>query len=164
MQVVGRYLQVEAMKQHNPEEKDLFGRSSYNRYYYATFIITRGIVNTINPEWTSSKHAEYPDIFSKKIAGRFKKERCSAFKVDDPQLVSILNKAISSANDMALLLRQANSARKVADYDLSIKVNFLNTNRFSLSSIDITSAHLWPERANALGSLIIDTWRQVDVN
>jgi len=164
MQVVGHYLQVEAMKPHNPEEKDLFGRSSYNRYYYATFNITRDIVRTINPKWVSSKHAEYPDIFSKKIVGRFKKERSSALKVEDPALVGILNKAISSANDIALLLRKANSARKVADYDLSIKVNFLNTNRFSLSSIDITSAHLWPERANTLGSLIIDAWRQVDVN
>lgn len=164
MQVVGRYLQVEAMKSHSPEEKDLFGRSSYNRYYYATFNVTRDIVRKINPDWVSSKHAEYPDIFSKKIVHRLKKERYSAIKVGDQELVCALNKAISSANDISRLLREANSARKVADYDLTIKINFVNTNRFSLSSVEIASAHLWSSRANALGSQIVDAWRQIDVN
>lgn len=45
MEIVGLHLQREAVKSGKPaEESDLFGRSAYNRYYYASFLCVRRLL------------------------------------------------------------------------------------------------------------------------
>ena len=41
MKIVGEKLERWALEQKAVDEKDLFGRSAFNRYYYAVFLLTR---------------------------------------------------------------------------------------------------------------------------
>ena len=51
MKIVGHHLQQEAIRRTSDAEKDVFGRSSYNRYYYAAFLTARSLFVSLDPGW-----------------------------------------------------------------------------------------------------------------
>lgn len=162
MEVVANLLQVTALKCMNADERDLFGRSSYNRYYYAAFLCVRKVLAQLRPEWGELAHASYPDLLTGRVLKVLSDGRKKAQKLQDKELVSQCSRAIAAARALALLMKASSATRNVADYHPEILVNFVHTDRFTLNNVDITEAHQWPERAKAWASNIDDVWRQLN--
>ena len=162
MQKVGHHLQVEAKKKLG-EERDLFARSAYNRYYYAVFLLARSAFASINADWSVAPHKSYPEILKGTITGKFRKAKQNANKVHDYDLIARIENAVHAAAELAKLMEKAYATRIVADYQPLECVVFNGADRFSLKKIDITDAHSWHEKAMIWTKIITDTWAQIDV-
>jgi hypothetical protein len=163
VEVVAHHLQVTAIGWANPTERDQFGRSSYNRYYYATFLSVREVLMRLRPEWSALAHATYPEVLKGKISKALSKGRNHAQKVQDKDLVRQCHRAIVASNDLAKLLKASYAIRLIADYNPEILVDFVHASRFTLNNVEITEAHQWPERAKTWAYEIERAWRQVSV-
>lgn len=161
MQQVARHLQITAMGLVDPLERDLFGRSSYNRYYYATFLCVRAVLVRLRPEWSRMAHASLPEVLTVEVCKTLKKGRDRADRLGDMELVWQCSRAIKAAKELAALMRSSSATRVVADYHPEILVNFVHGERFSLNEVGITEAHQWPERAQAWLTDIEGAWSQV---
>ena len=164
MEVVAQHLQHEAtIRISEPSERDLFGRSAFNRYYYATFLITRSMFSNLNVDWTEVPHATYPELLQGKIRKRLVDGRRKANKVGDYELAKACNQAISAVRSLSEIMQLGFATRVTADYNPEIPVIFLKTSGFKLNSVLISDAHQWPSRARVLTATIEDAWIQINV-
>ena len=92
MEVVALFLQKEAIKRvakrAAPDECDLFGRSAYNRYYYATFLCVRNVLAKLDDSWAALPHKDYPALLKGTIKDKIRKCMKRANKLDDNELVT----------------------------------------------------------------------------
>lgn len=161
MQSVAHHLQIEAMAQPD-EQKDVFARSAYNRYYYAVFLSARSMVSELDPKWLRLPHADYPKVLlGKNISTRLKVEALRANKNGDFELQKRLDDAVRACAALASLITKANAARKVADYEPDKLVEFTTSGRFSLNSITVTDAHNWLAAVDNYTNVIKDGWKQI---
>ena len=162
VQKVAHHLQVKAVALEDPVERDLFGRSSYNRYYYATFLSVRAVLAEMRSEWGEMAHASLPEVLTAKVCNTLGKGRKKADKMGDMELVRQCNRAIKAAKELALLMRTSSATRVVADYHPEILISFVHGERFTLNEVGITEAHQWPEKAKAWLVDIQGAWNQLD--
>lgn len=163
MELVAHHLQIEAVSRPTAYEKDLFGRSSYNRYYYATFLSVREMLGKLDStKWLRTPHANVPGILSGTVKETLKKERLKAQKIGDAELVTLCNRAVAACDSLAGLMKEGSAVRVTADYYPEIPIDFTDSPRFKLNSIDITAAHDWPLRARVLCTTITAAWAQVN--
>jgi hypothetical protein len=158
MEVVAHHLQLEAVRRTIQQESDQFGRSSYNRYYYATFLRVRKMMSALDAGWSQLPHASYPATLRGAVKKKLQEGRKKALKVGDHEVVAACAKAISAASEIASLMESASATRVVADYNPQIPVTFLENGRFSLNNINITDAHDWPVKADTWSSIVEKTW------
>ena len=78
MDVVAHHLQTHALALSDPTERDLYGRSSYNRYYYAAFLSARQVLAGLRPEWGRIAHATYPELLTGEVVKVLKSGRMRA--------------------------------------------------------------------------------------
>lgn len=148
MERVGLDLQTTAFgSRTNATDLDLFGRSAFNRYYYATFLEVRTMLRRWNAVWQGS-HATVPDELTGWITTGISNVQKKASKIADTRSIMICKAAKASASDLAQLMRTAYSVRVVADYEPEILIA-LDGDRFRLERTSITEAHSWIERARA---------------
>lgn len=160
--VVAHHLQIHAISITDSQARDLFGRSSYNRYYYATFLLVRSTLVQMRPEWGRAAHASIPEILTTSICRVLNQGRVRARKLGDMEMERRCHRAIKAARDLAHLMHESSATRVVADYQPEITVNFLHASRFSLNNVEITDAHQWPDRAAAWLHEIYGTWVQIN--
>ena len=145
MKIVGDQLAAWALAQAEDDNKDLFGRSAFNRYYYAAFLSTRQMLGEFEPKWQRTAHRNIPDL----LKGKLKQELKSA--IDKGILtrgkdMQVINQHNSSINALADLLEQAYKVRISADYEPEVRIQ--QTNKvISLSGHTLTSAEGWLGRA-----------------
>jgi hypothetical protein len=161
MEVVAHHLQMEAVRRDGPQECDQFGRSSYNRYYYATFLRVRAMMRKLDEKWSQLPHAAYPETLTGAVKKKLKSGQAKATKVGDHDVAAACSKAIHAAIEIAKLMQTASATRVVADYNPDIPVDFLGNGRFALNNINITDAHEWPLKADTLSNVIEKTWVQL---
>ena len=164
MDTVGRHLQVHALALHKQgSDADLFARSAYNRYYYATFLIVRETVSSLDSAWIGLPHKNYPELLEGKILTKISTAKRRAVSLSDQKLIRSCQSATNAIKLLAELMRSSSSVRVLADYEPETKISFEGNGRFKLSGVDITVADQWPVRAKAFASIITDTWRQLIV-
>ena len=161
MEKVAHFLQVEAMNRLDLEERDTFGRSAYNRYYYATYLCVRDAFATMNVQWETAPHKSYPAILDGKIKKTLSASKSKANRIKDTDLTRHIDIAIRSALELSKIMERGYSVRVAADYNRNVRVDFGSGARFSLSGIDISEAHKWPERARVLTLAIKAAWKQI---
>jgi hypothetical protein len=157
---VGLYLQKQAVAEIDINNKDAFGRSAYNRYYYATFICVRDMLAKFDAAWSTIPHKSCPEVLNGTVLATLKKARNHAKRANDHSLDQLYARAISSTVDLAKIMQIAYATRVVADYNLEIVVDFFSMDRFALNKVDITTAHEWPNKANAYTPTIVNAWKQ----
>lgn len=64
MKVVGDKLENFALGEKNILSKDLFGRSAFNRYYYAAFLVTREMLGELQNSWKATPHRQIPILLT----------------------------------------------------------------------------------------------------
>jgi hypothetical protein len=145
MQVVGAHLAEVALSiQGRTPDDDLYARSAFNRYYYASFLASRKLIaetmGTKNlPHAAIPAHlkGEFRKTFRRQIQSRFKSGALSVshhsrMLTDLSQNTQLLGK----------LLEDAYSVRVLADYEPDVPVE-IKDNTFRLGISTLASAGHW---------------------
>ena len=162
MKIVGDQLATWALAQTEDDKKDLFGRSAFNRYYYAAFLSTRQMLGKFEKKWERTAHRNIPDL----LKGKLKKELKSAIDklVIDGILTTGEGTQVKEQHDkpiraLADLLKQAYEVRISADYEPQVRIQ--QTNKvISLRDHTLTSAEKWPGRADSYCKAIRRAWKE----
>ena len=59
---------------------DAFGRSAFNRYYYASFLNVRDLVSTLDGRWARISHKGIPDLLRGAVTSMIADELKKAVK------------------------------------------------------------------------------------
>jgi len=162
MEAVAKHLQDEAMSRAQSTEGDLFGRSAFNRYYYATYLEVRRELGVIKHEWGAHMdHATIPDL----LRGQLLKGLTSGFrqatKIHDKELITTCSAAMEAAKELAKLMERGRGARVTADYNPQILVKF-NAHDFELNSVRVSEAKSWPPKAKIFMNTITRAWKYIN--
>jgi hypothetical protein len=166
MKVVGDKLREWAIYEHSETKADAFGRSAFNRYYYASFLITREMLKKLNPQWASAPHSNIPGILNKSIIDRVRRQikQIERKKLSDGRDSSKQRYYINTAvAGLSGLLSSAFSVRVTADYEPEcrvVKVGHLLT----LNDQSLEAAKSWPDKAEAFCKVILKVWRQLGLS
>ncbi|HAS13824.1 MAG TPA: hypothetical protein DCS01_00830 [Idiomarina abyssalis] len=162
MQIVAETLEVLAIKDKDASHSDLFGRSAFNRYYYAPFLITRETISEMKSNWKGTAHAEIPNLLVKglrKPAAAIRTQ-VKVGLIDHGDKSRILGEFNSTGQELAQLLREAYDARIAADYEPELKIH-KDGNIITLKSYSLSSAKNWPRRTRQLCSLLLRGWEDI---
>ncbi|POZ50478.1 hypothetical protein [Methylovulum psychrotolerans] len=151
MKVVGEQLEKWAHNQAEPHIKNLFGRSAFNRYYYAAFLITREMLGDFEPKWKYTPHSDIPGLLEnalrKPILNRLK--HAVRFEIisftEEQRLRQELQIATS---ELSSLLKSAYNVRIIADYQPETAMK-IDGKVISLDDCNLNSASSWADRARA---------------
>tara|TARA_R110001583_G_scaffold10719_2_gene49376 strand:- start:3044 stop:3547 length:504 start_codon:yes stop_codon:yes gene_type:complete len=163
VKVVGEILEQLAVGDGDGQKADLLGRSAFNRYYYAAFLITRETLGKMQSNWKGTAHAEIPNLLQNGLRKPVKKAIIKQQKlglVDEGDKSRILTSVNVTGNELAELLKEAYNLRIIADYEPEIRTS-KNGNVISLKNYKLTSAINWPDRANQLCSKLLKIWREL---
>jgi uncharacterized protein (UPF0332 family) len=156
---VGNALEAEAIKlRADLKQADLFGRSAFNRYYYAVFYVAREMLREFSPRWHSVPHKSVPQLLTGQVREEIQKAKRRATKLGDGESVSLCSHALRSLEQLSELLTQGYSVRVTADYDPTITVQFTGK-EFSLASMPVATAKKWAQRASFLTSSVRRAWK-----
>lgn len=162
MKIVGEKLESWALEQQATDERDLFGRSAFNRYYYAIFLLTREMLGEFKPNWKGTMHAGIPDLLRTSVKKEVKNTLQSAVRsglISQAQSSVLIDKHNISLNALATLLEEAYQVRIIADYEPEIPIQQKH-HVLSLDSHKLTSAKNWPDRAAAYCKAIRKIWKE----
>lgn len=148
MQSVALFLQIEANKRnggenHSPEDFDLFGRSSFNRYYYTLFLEIRKMLSELDSKWKKPQHAHVPAMLRGCVLNGIEHRRKLASKFGDEEAVKLCSIAKLSLEDLAQIMSSASAVRVVADYNPEIPVYADDNGSFQLANTSVETAHNW---------------------
>jgi hypothetical protein len=161
---VAHHLQQQAIRErNNAAQADSFGRSAFNRYYYAMFIRTRKLLSALDPGWSRLPHKAYPELLRGQILKHFKDAERRAVKLGDTELVSACSKAAAYSCELAGIFSKSNAIRVISDYEPDEPIKFTDNERFSLRDVKISVAHEWPTKADILCIFIEKTWNASNV-
>jgi hypothetical protein len=101
MRVVADRLADWAASEADADNADLFGRSAFNRYYYAAYLITREMLRKLDPKWAASGHRQIPDLLQKTVTKKARQSIKNAEKnrLIDPGMASWLRQSLSNIKD-----------------------------------------------------------------
>ena len=162
MQVVGDKLVEWSDSCRELRDKDQFGRSAFNRYYYAAFLLTRSLLVELDPKWSAPQHASIPEL----LRDTAKKKIYEELKIAETK-GSIRNKDMHRMRNeitvpllrLSALLAEAYEVRVVADYEPDEMVK-VEQNVMSLKYYKIDTASRWPGRARAYCKTIRKVWKE----
>ena len=161
MEEVAYHLQNEATRRTDPLQRDRFGRSAFNRFYYATFIPISQALAALKPEWTELPHKDVPRVIRGSVIKTFKDGRIRASRLGDFDTAANCARAISLCHDLANIMESGYAVRVTADYHSEVSVDFAAGVDFRLATVPVSVARQWPSRAAAYSVVIRDTWRQI---
>lgn len=161
MEEVASHLRQEALRRTDVRERDNFGRSAFNRYYYSTFTAVDSALGSLRSEWHGQPHKTIPDLLRGQVMKSLKAGSRLASQVGDQETVSACQKAIALCHQLAQLMELGYATRVTADYKADVQVDFRVGTDFSLASVPVSDAQQWPGRATACTDSIRNAWRQI---
>jgi hypothetical protein len=143
LHLVGTTLSDEA-KRNSGDIADAYGRSAFNRYYYAAYLATRDLLIRFKPEWDVS-HAGAPDLVGSALPALVRKEakrlqKLHAMSQADGQRV--IRGVASAGAAIGELLRIAYKVRVISDYRPEEQVSFYKST-FHLDAHSEGEARSW---------------------
>ena len=163
MENVAHFLQTKAIScPDGSRDFDLFGRSAFNRYYYATYLQVRALLGNLDNTWLKAKHKNIPEILTGQVVKKINNNRVRLQKIGDSDAVGICNRAKTSALELANMMKDAYAARVMADYEPDIPIVRDGRDRFRLNMIPVSTAHEWPNRAKEHCGRIRRAWDLTD--
>ncbi len=165
MIIVAEKLSEIALNEPDPNSLDLFGRSAFNRFYYASYLITRNMLEQCNPVWAKTTHKEIPnllrDCVAKKIKDAIGKQ---AGKLISHQEGKRMGKnATAAIVPLATLLTSAYEVRCVADYEPGQRIQLAHKS-FELIGHSNHAANAWPKRTITYTITILKIWKRLGLS
>jgi hypothetical protein len=161
MIIVANKMSEIAVASSNPNDADAFGRSAFNRYYYASYLIIREMLKRLNRGWSQSPHRGIPDLLEGTIINQIRnilKKQKTHGLVSPGQAAGLRTSANIATAELANLLRVAYEVRLVADYEPEVKIK-QNGRSMVLFDHTLHEAQSWPIRASFLSKEIMRIWR-----
>lgn len=162
MEEVAIHLQQEATRRHDPRHRDVFGRSAFNRYYYATFIPISRALASLKDEWNELPHGSVPEVIRGSVIRALKSGKQRANRLGDYATVTSCDRAIAFCHELADIMETGYAVRVTADYHSEVPVDFSSGVDFRLNTVSVSIARQWPSRAAACSEVLTQTWRQID--
>lgn len=165
MKIVADKLKELALASSTDHEIDQYGRSAFNRYYYAVYLIVRSKLMDINPRWARSPHKNIPDILTKSVYSHARDQAMKlerAGQLTQREKSDLIRSIKICADELSKILQSAYEARLIADYSPEEKVRRV-ANNLELSIYKIGSAQGWPKRAERNAGQLAAKWRQLGV-
>jgi hypothetical protein len=166
MIVVAERLSEIALAEPIEEHADSFGRSAFNRYYYASYLIIRDMLRQLDRSWTRTGHSEIPKLLAGEVIKRVRNElhrQEKARLLGSGKAKSILKEANTATAELSNLLKNAYVVRCVADYEPEEKI-FCDGRVIKLGEHTIGAARNWPSRASIHTKTLIKIWRQLGLS
>src|SRR4051812_403097 len=120
MKVVAHHLQTHASTLPNTAERDLFARSAFNRYYYATYLDVKTVLGALKPGWGRIAHSEVPKIIVGPLNKELSKGRDRAERASDSSTAALCSRAMNATHLLSDLMTSGYATRVAADYDPEI--------------------------------------------
>ena len=164
MHAVGHHLQMQAVSQGcSDAHRDAFARTAFNRYYYSAYLAARDLLNAIDPDkWRTISHKNVPEVMLGEVSKGLKRRLSRARRLGDSTAQSELRQALRASQQLAEILTNGYASRVAADYNPDILVVFEKEIRFSLSSVNISSAHEWEQSVRTLSRSVHKAWVSSD--
>lgn len=154
---------AQVAKARTADEADAFGRTAFNRYYYAAFLSTRELLAQIDRSWSRAPHGNIPELLEldliKRLRAALKPLRAEGL-VPEGRARSLINQARAAGGDMASILRTANKVRVTADYLPDEKVVFEPTT-FRLATHTEAEAKRWLLRIDRNKGIVLNVAKEV---
>ena len=161
MEDVAHHLQREALVRPTESQRDSFGRSAFNRFYYAAFLPVSRTLRSLRPEWAGIPHKDIPDLMRGKVLTALKKGKHQANRVGDHETAAACARAMSLCHELADLMKTGYAVRVTADYETDVAVDFSSGIDFRLATVAVSTAKQWPSRATAFAQTIQSAWKQI---
>lgn len=144
---------------------DAFGRSAFNRYYYASFLSVRELLAEIEPSWSATPHANFPQLLQEAVVKQVcreakKQEKAGAISASDAR--SLIRRAKTATSEIASVLSVANEARVAADYRPEIKVAFVDSG-FELGGQTDAAARGWKARVDRMKGVLLGVYKELAI-
>lgn len=162
MEVVANHLFQEVQKRTDQTEKNLFGRSAFNRCYYATFLNVRAGLVQLDTRWAELPHKAIPELLNGTIKKAFTKGKAKASKVADVNVVQMCARAEHAAVELSKLMTIGYATRIVADYRPEIQISISSGQECTLNSVGAKDAKNWSTRSATYVSAIVAAWSQIN--
>ena len=147
------------------DEADAFGRSAFNRYYYAAFLSTRELLVTIERSWKGVPHSNIPALLENDLRTRFQramKPLQAKHLISEGKAKSLISQVGSAGGEMASILRTAYAVRVTADYMPEEKVIF-EPATFRLATHTEAEARNWLQRIDRSKGVVLSAAREVGI-
>ena len=161
LELVGQHLEAQALRLESKDEIDSFGRSAFNRYYYAAFWIVRSALAEIDPKWSSIAHKSIPDVLRRSVRKKLEQELKKAERTGFPG-GKLRNQIQTSTETLAELMEHAYKKRVEADYSVSARVERTNEALY-MGKEKCSSASHWPRRANTSAGSLLNVSKQLGI-
>lgn len=152
-----------AARSSNSGEADAFGRSAFNRYYYAAYLSTRDLLAVIDGAWSRTPHSNIPGILEDDLRKRFQR---NLKRLQDKGLISegkaksLASQVGAAGSEIASVLRVAYTVRVTADYIPEEKVIFEPTT-FQLATHTEAEAKNWLKRVDRNKGIVLNAAREI---
>ncbi len=166
MHMVAEKLVEIAKGESDAEKIDAFGRSAFNRFYYASYLITREMLDILNPAWSRTGHKNIPELLTKRVAKKIRKElkKQSDHGLIQPSQDSRYRDQINaSISELSDLLQTAYRIRVIADYEPGSKIK-INRSGIELGGAKLATAEKWPNRVSKHTKSIMKIWNELGLS
>lgn len=158
MRQVAEHLESEAKRRRmSVDEVNLFARSAFNRYYYATFLLARELMKKFRPDWKGN-HSSLPKELTGSILREIKQLKNKANRLRDYGVVNQCDACIHHIHRLSEVLEDAYGLRVIADYEPEIAAAIDRDGTIALGDKKISEAKHWVEQAILLKGQIETFW------
>lgn len=162
MESVARHLKSHALQLDSKDkDRDLYGRTAFNRFYYAAFLTLRATLSTQIKGWPRT-HASIPQFLKGQVCRSLKDGIKRARRSEDNELEKLCERAKSAAIELATLMELGYLVRVVADYQPEELVKFHENEDFTLRTTNGSTAERWPSQVNAWAQTVRSAWKQLN--
>lgn len=157
MKAVGDHLAIVAAFSVDVGDTNRFGRSAFNRYYYATFLEVRKTFREIGAVSGSLHHGQVPKLLRRDVRDRVKRE----LEKSQPVEADGIRRLVEAVTDeLANLMAEAYEVRRLADYEPNVPV-ISNGSELTLGRTTLADAREWPDRATLLLNSLLQLYRNL---
>jgi hypothetical protein len=147
------------------DDADAFGRSAFNRFYYAAYLSVRDLLIRIDDAWGRQSHKTVPDLLEQAVLHRMRQQAKKLAKtgvLTHARQQQINSQANMAAADIASILRGAYTVRVTADYAPEVRVTFISSG-FRLENHSFDEARLWHDRIGKSKSTLLRISRELGI-
>jgi hypothetical protein len=160
MERVAEALTEQAVSSPDELDANLFGRSAFNRYYYAVYLSVRQMVIAGHPEIKQFKHKDLPDLLVGKIQDKIQQE---AGKLKKRHMLSEGEASRLSQSSRQALSELASILREGADYEPTV-IAVVRDGHVILEHKTSDAARQWGRRADRCIGQVRRVWRQLGIS
>ncbi len=165
MKIVAEELVSTARSKSISDEIDLFARSSFNRYYYAAYLMVRETLGQLDEKWRGEGHEGIPDLLKGKVTtiGRreLRSQKNKGLLTDSEYSIkkTSFDKAIE---ELARLMKEGYQTRVTADYYPEERIETVGKD-YKLLTKTTGEARSWVDRAERYSGILLKIWKDLNL-